>query len=156
MPVDTPDDESISSFLDELEDRARQRYDAERRKDHWVCHRRYPRHPFRAPCVARFLCKGSLDVTELPGRTRNLSRSGVGVLVRQVLAIGEALEVEVQAPNRLTMYVAGLVIFCRYAGRGYHEVGMSLKVAQSKPVFSNSPLTAMQSLDWLHPEPETA
>jgi len=77
------------------------------------------------------------------------------LLVRRVFAVGEALELEIHVPGRPKMYMAGLVTFCRYAGRGHHEVGVSLKAAQSKPIFSVSPMTAMQSLDWLQPEART-
>ena len=59
------------------------------------------------------------------------------------------MELEIHVPQRTCMYLGGLVTFCRYAGRGFHEIGVALKAAQAQPIFSSSPVVAMQSLDWL-------
>jgi len=149
MPADGADNDILNPLLDELDIKAERQHASERSDDYWVCQRRHPRHPFRATCLVRFLSVGSSTVSELPGRTRNLSRSGVGFLVRRVFAVGEVVELEIRPPQRHPMYLGGLVTFCRYAGRGFHEVGLSLKAAQSEPVFSTSPAAAMESLDWL-------
>lgn len=146
------DEDALNVLLDELDAKAQRQHASERSDSYWVCQRRYPRHPFRAQCTVRFLPVGSATVSELPGRTRNLSRSGVGLLVRRVFGIGEAIELELKAPQRPKMYMAGLVTFCRYAGRGFHEVGVALKAAQSEPIFSTNPMAAMQTFDWLQRE----
>ena len=59
------------------------------------------------------------------------------------------------ASQRPPMYLGGLVTFCRYAGCGFHEVGVSLKAAQSQPIFSTGPVAAMESLDWLRADAKT-
>ena len=50
------------------------------------------------------------------------------------------------------MFMGGLVRFCRYAGRGYYELGIELKAAASEPIFSSNPILAVRALDWLNPE----
>ena len=155
MLVDMANNQALNSLLDALDTKAHQQHAAGRSEDPWACQRRYPRYPFRAKCTVRFLAAASPTVPELPGRTRNLSRSGVSFLVRRVFAVGEAVELEIHPPQRANMYMAGLVRFCRYAGQGHYEVGVGLKAVQSEPIFSTSPMTVMQSLDWLQPEMET-
>ena len=155
MSVDMANRQALNSLLDELDTKAQQEHVARRSDDPWVCQRRHPRYPFRAKCIVRFLPAGSPTVPELPGRTRNLSRSGVSFLVRRVFAVGEAVELEIHPPQRSDIYMAGLVQFCRYAGQGHYEVGVSLKAVQTTPIFFTSLMMAMQSLDWLRPEMET-
>jgi len=154
MPSDTIDYEALDALLDDLDAKATQKQQEDSGGDYWVCQRRHPRHPFRVRCVIRFLAGGSSTVSALPGRTRNLSRSGIALLVRRVFAKGEPIEVEINVPDRPITYLAGLVTFCRYAGRGYHELGIELKVSTPAPVFSREPLLAMRTLEWLQREPE--
>lgn len=152
MAVDKTADVVLNELLDELEIRAQQQHLGERSNEYWVCQRKYPRNPFRAACLVHFFLHGSSTVANLSGRTRNLSRSGVGLLVRRVFRVGEPLEVELLVPDRPRMYLAGLATFCRYAGRGYHEVGVSLKAAGPEPVFSRDPIRALYEYDWLRVE----
>jgi hypothetical protein len=154
MASETSGDVALNILLDELEIRAQQQHKSEQ-EGYWVCQRRHPRNPFRATCNVRFFPQGSSTITSLPGRTRNLSRSGVGLLTRRVFRQDEPIEVEVLVPDRPKMFLAGLVTFCRYAGRGYHEIGVSLKAAASEPVFSKNPSLALETLDWLRIEPKT-
>ena len=152
MLTDTTDFQALDYLLDELDVRA-QKCTAEDAEDtYWVCNRKHPRHPFRAGCTLRFMPTGSGSVTAMAGRTRNLSRSGLAVLARRVFSLGDPIEVEVTLPGRPTMFMAGLVRFCRYAGRGYYELGVKLKAAASEPIFSSHPALAVRALDWLNPE----
>jgi hypothetical protein len=151
MATDLIDSEVLDSLIDELDVKARHNHLAEQSESYWVCQRRHPRHPFRVPCKVRFLTPGGFTVMDLPGRTRNLSRSGIGLLVRRVFSSMEPIEVEVLAPGRPATYMAGVVRFCRYAGRGYHEVGVQLRAAGPEPVFSRQPALAAQSMDWVKP-----
>src|SRR5438105_4466351 len=121
-------DDAMNLLLDELELRAQQG-DGREGEAYWVCQRKHPRSVFRAGCIVYFFPQGSSTIASLHGRTRNLSRSGVGLLIRRVFRQGEPVEVEVVLPDRPSMYMAGMVTFCRYAGRGYHEIGVSLKTA---------------------------
>ena len=144
-------DESLNLLLDDLEAKALQ-HNGERSEEYWVCQRRYPRSPFRANCNIYFFTQGSSSVALLTGRTRNLSRMGVAVLVRRVFRSGEPVEVEITLPDRPNMYMAGVVTFCRYAGRSYHEVGVDLRAASASPIFHKNPLAAMELLEWLRPQ----
>lgn len=149
MAVGTRDCELLDALLDELDIRGRQQHAGERTDDYWVCQRRFPRHPFRTICKVRFLNTGSFSIAELPGRTRNLSRNGLGLVVRRVFASGEVIEVEILPPNRPPMFMAGLVRFCRYAGRGYHEIGLQLKVASPEPILSRQSSVSPEFVHWL-------
>ncbi len=151
MATDVIELQTLDSVLDELDVRAQHR-PKESEDDYWVCKRKHPRHPFRAVCTIRFMPSGSGTVVSLQGRTRNLSRSGLGLLVRRVFSPLEPVEVEVSLPERPRMFMGGLVRFCRYAGRGYYEVGVELKAAASEPIFSSNPILAVRALDWLNPE----
>jgi hypothetical protein len=149
MASELLDCELLDDLIDDLDVKAKSNHVAELSESYWVCQRRHPRHPFRVPCKVRFLLPGGFTVMELPGRTRNLSRSGIGLLVRRVFVAMEPIEVEVLTPGRPAMYMAGVIRFCRYAGRGYHEVGMQLKAAGGEPVISRQPALAAQTLDWV-------
>jgi len=152
MPVDTTDYQALDYLLDELDVRA-QKHTAEDAEDaYWACQRKHPRHPFRVGCTVRFMPSGSKLVAAMAGRTRNLSRGGLAVLTRRVFSLGDPIEVEVTLPGRPKMFMAGLVCFCRYAGRGYYELGIELKAAASEPIFSTHPMLAVRALDWLNPE----
>jgi hypothetical protein len=155
MPKDNDiERKTLDRLIQDLDTKSRQQHVDEHSDQYWVCQRRYPRYAFRADCTVR--CMGTLphEIICLPGRTRNLSRGGLGVLVNRAFTLGEPLEVELQLPNQPIMFVAGLIQFVRYAGRGYHELGVALKCAGPKPVFSRDPATAMATLAWLRrPEP---
>ena len=144
-------DDSLNLLLDELELKAQQQT-GQTEEAYWVCKRRHPRNPFRSGCNVYFFPQGSTTITSLGGRTRNLSRSGVGLLIRRVFRTGEPVEVEIMLPDRPNMYLAGLVTFCRYAGRGYHEIGVSLQTAAALPIFCKNPLSAMEAYPWLRPQ----
>lgn len=128
------------------------------------CRRLRVRHPFRVSCIVRFLPGDSSTAAQIVGRTRNLSQNGLALLVRRVFAVGEPVEVEVHVVGRPKHFLAGLTSFCRYAGRGYHEVGVRLQTASPHPVFSDNPTEAIRVLDWLKgrwpalhtPSPQTA
>lgn len=144
-------DDNLNELLDELEIQATQRIYRGPEASFWSCQRRHPRSPFRATCTVYFFPQASATVSSLPGRTRNLSRSGVGLLVRRVFRTGEPIEIEVSVLDRPSMFMAGVVTFCRYAGRGYHEIGVCLRVAGAKPVFSQDPVRAIETTDWIRP-----
>lgn len=141
--------ETLDLLLEELDISGREQHAGETSEAYWVCQRRYPRYAFRADCIVRYFSPGHGKILSIAGRTRNLSRGGIGLLVRHVFAIGEPVELELQLPNQPKMFMAGLVQFIRYAGRGYHEFGMALKGAGAQPVFSHNPIVAIQTLDWL-------
>ena len=130
MPTTVSERCEINGLLDELESNARAQHPAGRKGGAWVCQRRDPRHPFRTDCVIHFYPADGAALATAQGRTRNLSRNGLGLLTRQTLAAGETVEVEVTVPARGTMFMLGVVTFSRYAGQSYHEVGLSLKTVK--------------------------
>lgn len=150
------DRETLDRLLEELDIKGKQQHLGDKAADYWVCQRRHPRYAFRADCVVRFMSAGCTDVLSVTGRTRNLSRGGLGILAKHVFSIGDPVEVELQLPGQPKMYMAGLTQFVRYAGRGFHEVGIALRSAAGQPIFSHNPSAAYQSLDWLRPPIEAA
>ncbi len=155
MPAAHIDYPAIDNLLNELDSRAGTRRSGGDQADE-DCRRERERHPFRVGCVVRFLPSGSSTAGQLRGRTRNLSRNGLGLVVRRVFAMGEPVEIEVNLAGRPRVFLAGLASFCRYAGRGYHEVGIHLYTAQPRPVFSHNPTEAMRLLDWVSNGPSAA
>jgi hypothetical protein len=149
VPVQTIDQHTLDSILDQLDIGSEQARSASDAQTERVCHRRAPRQSFRSRCVIRFLSGGFERIGELPGRTRNLSRGGVAVLVRRVFQKGDPVEVEIPVKGGGQRFLAGLVTFCRYAGRAYHELGIVLKVTGSVPVFSDRFEDAVDEYDWL-------
>jgi len=150
------DRETLDRLLEELDVKGRQQHLGGASEDHWICQRRHPRYAFRASCVVRFLSGSFTEVLSVEGRTRNLSRGGLGILAKHVFSLGDPVEVEIQLPGQPRMFMAGLVQFARYAGRGYHELGIGLRTAGQQPVFSRNPEAACQSLDWLRNSMRTA
>lgn len=140
----------LEQVLKDLEAReARQLHMGEPATEYWEGRRQYPRHTFRVNCVARFLVAGSDQMLVLPGWTRNLSRGGLGLLVKGLCVTGDPVEVELQLPGMPKTYMAGLVQVVRFAGHGYHETGVSLRAVGQVPVFSSEPEAALASLSWL-------
>ena len=144
------DKEALDQVLNELDRKAQDQHVEGHSTDYWVCQRRHPRYGFRTDCTIRFICLGTFEVLSLPGRTRNLSRGGIGVIVRRAFSNGDPVEIELKLPNRQLTFMAGLVQFARYAGRGYHELGVSLRIVANNPLFSHNPVQAIQSIAWLH------
>ena len=111
--------------------------------------RRNTRYPFRTPCVVRYVPEGGASVRELPGRTRNVSGLGIGVVVRRVFQEGEPIEIEVKLPDRPSVYLGGVVTFCRYAGLAYHEDGIKLKTARRAPILVGGLEESLKEHEWL-------
>lgn len=147
MPVDQISAEALDILLNELDIMARHHAlsSAGQERDE---NRIHSRKPFRVGCTVRFLSPGKSRVLEMTGRTRNLSRNGVGLVTRRVFAIGEPIELEIALPGRPTTCMAGLVRFCRYVSHGWHEIGVELKTAGTNSVFRDGTIHALQILEW--------
>ena len=140
----------LDCLLDELDLNAG-RYSKQAKEDpDWVSRRRHQRYPFRVGCTVRFVAPRGDCIASIPGRTRNLSRSGLGLLVRRLFTLDEPIEVDFSpsvCPHRV---MAGLVRFCRYAGEGEYEVGLEFKAIASKPIFQDDPsMVKRQASKWL-------
>jgi hypothetical protein len=137
--------EALDALLDVLDKRARDAEgdSADAADQRWAIRRRHARYPFRCECTVRFPSWEPGVVSELSGHTRNISRGGVGLLVKRLFAGGDVIEIQLHAKqSEAPSYLAGEVRFCRYAGRGHYEVGLALKIASKKPVFSDRPALA--------------
>lgn len=115
---------------------------------HWTA-RRHKRYAYRVDCKVRIYCAGAERPIELPGRTRNLSCGGVGLLIRRVFVVNEPVEVEIPRRGQPTLFMVGLVRFCRYVGQGYHEIGVELRKAGNAPIFPKTFSGAQEILKWL-------
>lgn len=145
----------LDRLLDELDRKSKQQSISRSVEGEWECRRTAPREAFRADCAVRFVPTGYTRVSEIRGRTRNLSRGGVGLLTRRPFNEQDALEVQVKVSPEKTLCLAGLVVSCRYAGHGHYEVGVSLKVAQETPVFTDDSSLLMSRYPWIRYEQET-
>jgi hypothetical protein len=144
--------ESLDALFDELDVAARAAESEQQsgaKKRLFEARRKHPRYPFRCSCVVRFFESQHRDVVMLPGRTRNISRSGVGFLVRRLFQVGEVVELELDTRTDECHFLAGEVRFCRYAGRSYYEVGVALRYGGPDPAFSRNPTIAVKVLDWV-------
>lgn len=150
------DRQTLDRLLEELDVKGHQQHPGDTTEKYWVCRRRHPRYSFRASCVVRFVAPGTTQIISATGRTRNLSRSGLAILVKRVFSIGDPLEVEIQLPGQPVMYMGGLVQFVRYAGRGYHEIGVALRAAGRQPIFTAAPEVALDTLDWFKQCPQAS
>lgn len=107
------------------------------------------RSSFRTDCQIRFLTEGAGGISETPGRTRNISTMGLGLLVRRVFAIGEPVEVELVLPGKPNMFLLGTVRFCRYIRQGYSEMGVILKATSPRSILTSNHIAAQQVLESL-------
>jgi len=141
--------EAINRLMEELDAKGQMVHIGETGEQSVICQRRHPRHVFRADCMVCFFLGPYHEVVSLPGRTRNLSRSGLGILIKRVFNPGEPIEVQVQLPQQPMMYMGGVAQFSRYAGSGYHELGIALKCVGKSPIFSDDPNVAIAMQEWI-------
>jgi hypothetical protein len=131
MLIETTDRELIDWLMESLEGQdAPAPHEAE-----GICRayrRQEPRYPLRAACIVRGAVGESAARAELAGYTRNVSRRGLGLLLPGVLNQGEVVEVEVTPEGHPSVFMTGMVRYCRYAGKGQHEVGLNLIAVRSE------------------------
>ncbi len=108
------------------------------------------RLPMQLDCVVCYIGQRTDEIATLPGRTRNISRSGIGLVTRRSFYEDEPIEVRIEPPNRSVMYMAGVVRFCRYILDGFYEIGVQLMVAGNAPVFSQDPVKSIRQIPWLN------
>jgi hypothetical protein len=140
MTTQTSDPGLLECLLDTLDLHVQQNHRKTEHASYRDYERRDDRHRFRTRCIVRFSPPGTSSILEFSARTRNLSRNGLSVLVNGVneigtFQLGDALEVELKVSQQPALFLAGQVRMCRYAGQGYHEVGLSLNSASRKPTF---------------------
>jgi hypothetical protein len=130
MLIETTDCELIDWLMESLEGQdAPAPHEAE-----GICRayrRQEPRYPLRAGCSVRGAAGEPAVRAELAGYTRNVSRRGLGLLLPGVLNQGEVVEVEVTPEGHPPVFMTGVVRYCRYAGKGQHEVGLNLTAVRT-------------------------
>ena len=149
MPSKDEEPSALEYLLNEMDVQSEDVARGSECDESWSCNRDLPRHAFRTVCMVRFMSASTGTFFALKGRTRNLSRRGLSLLVRRVFTLGEPVEIELRPRGRPATFVTGLIRFCRYAGRGYHEVGVELKSASPSPILSGNHHLAMRELDRL-------
>ena len=97
--------------------------------------RAHSRHRFRTACVIRFLGEDGRTVKFLSARTRNISRGGIGLLIRNWFRRGDAVHLTLSLPNAPESQLGGKVAFSRPVRGGWFEVGVRFE-----PVDPKSPL----------------
>ncbi len=128
--------EEMSLLLDMKRDQERERRKLERKELH-------------VSCVVQFFGKSNFRTCAIGGRTRNISRRGMGILVKRCFYVGEPIEVWIQPQDRSPLHAAGLVRFCRYVVDGIFEVGIELMYAGDAPIFGDDATRAVEQLPWL-------
>ncbi len=113
--------------------------------------RKQERRDLMAPCMVISFVKGEDRLQFDRGYLRNISTGGVGVLVNQPLARGEPVELAISksAEEEPTLFVGGLVAFCRHIRDGFYDVGVQIAVQTKEPIFKPDVSQAEQSLDWV-------
>ena len=135
--------------LNELDEFARQ-WDIMRRqeKENWRCRRNKARRKFRTRCDIWYFENHGTLLKHVEAQTRNLSERGLGLIARTVLHLSSPIEVRIEAPGRPPTYLGGVVVFCRYATQGFHEVGITLKSHGHIPIFSEGIPGVVHRVSW--------
>ncbi|MCB9849443.1 MAG: HDOD domain-containing protein [Phycisphaerales bacterium] len=100
-------------------------------------------------CTVCVLDGATLDVKPETGFVRNISTGGVGILTPRFVMRGQPIEVAIPVKGKPTLYVAGVVAFCRHAEGMIHEVGVQLFAHSNEPILSCDPISAIRNQDWV-------
>jgi len=87
-------------------------------------------------------------VIALTACTRNISCGGLGLLIKRVILRGQPVEILIQPPETPPIHFGGTVAICRYAGRGFHELGVRLHTSSTGPLFSVNRHAAIDAYPW--------
>ena len=110
--------------------------------------RKQDRQGLLSPCVLSILSGPSLEVRSEEAFVRNISTGGIGLLAPRRLVRGDLVEIALHHETS-TLYVAGVVAFCRHVEQTIHEVGVQLVNYSRQPIFSHNPAAAIRDADWL-------
>jgi hypothetical protein len=135
--------------LDELDELAARCETYRTTGDQSAYQRCITRRKIRVGCEIWYFEDKGRKIQHQKARTRNLSERGVGLIAKCVVLRGVPIEIRIALAGHSPVHLAGIVAFCRHARRGYHEIGVELKVHQDKPIFVDDPAKAMCSLPWL-------
>ncbi len=124
--------------------------------------RKQKRKQLIAPCKLATFAGANFGLSNEVGCVRDISSGGIGLLTSTDKRRGEPIEVAIHTPEKPSLYVAGIVAWCRHIEGCVHEVGIQLFTHAREPILSADPINAIRSLDWvasalttLTPEAET-
>ncbi len=104
-----------------------------------------------APCMVISFVQGEDRLQYDRGYLRNISTGGVGLLVSHPLGRGEPVELAISksADEEPSLFVGGLVAFCRHVRDGIYDAGVQIAVQSKEPIFKPDVSQPQQSLDWV-------
>ncbi|MCZ6684108.1 MAG: diguanylate cyclase, partial [Planctomycetota bacterium] len=124
--------------------------------------RKQKRKPLIAPCKLATFTGANFGLSNEVGCVRDISSGGIGILTSTDKRRGEPIEVAIHTTEKPSLYVAGIVAWCRHIEGCVHEVGIQLFTHAREPILSADPISAIRNLDWvasalttLTPEAET-
>ncbi len=148
--IDHHSTETLERLLDRLDVKSRNAFRVNSRHAFGSeAMRANPRYRYRVECRIFRFHEEKTHVIGTEGRTRNLSRNGLGLITANYLETGIPVEVRIHPPDKPDMYFAGIVAYCRHAGLHFHEIGISLRVVSEQPVFSKDPRGALERDGWI-------
>ncbi len=90
-------------------------------------HRGQARHRFRTECIVRYFGADRTAIEQTAGRTRNISRSGIAVLVKRWFRVGDPVYLILSLTDGPASHLAGKVVFARRAHGPWFELGVQLQ-----------------------------
>lgn len=112
--------------------------------------RSHKRNPFRSPCTIRYVLPGAASAELVSGVTRDLSRGGLGIVVKESLPRGTSTRVTLSLPGGKTVELTGTVAFCRHAQGSWYVVGIQFKSAdhpQLQPLHERAGRSSRRSVE---------
>ncbi|MHC5007408.1 MAG: HDOD domain-containing protein [Planctomycetota bacterium] len=119
--------------------------------DGFASMRKHDRRDLLTRCVVNCFVSGAPTVRSYPGHVRNISTGGAGLLTTRPMIRGEPVEVVIEQDGKsgVSLYLAGLVAFCRHVQDGIYDVGVQLVVQGREPILSREGGSADDHLDWV-------
>ena len=113
--------------------------------------RKQERRDLLVPCMIISFVAGENRLRHDQGYLRNISTGGVGVLASQPLDRGEPVEVAISksSGDAPSLFVGGLVAFCRHVKQGVYDLGIQTVVQSKNPIFRSNVPPADLGLDWV-------
>ena len=113
--------------------------------------RKQERRDLLAPCMIISFVAQENRLRHDQGYLRNISTGGIGVLASQPLDRGQPVEVAISksAGDAPSLFVGGLVAFCRHVKQGVYDVGIQIVVQSKDPIFRSNVPPADLGLDWV-------
>ena len=122
---------------------------SERPSIRFVCQRKRQRKQLITPCSVASFTGMNLGLSIEEAYVYDISTRGIGLMVPSEKRRGEPIEIAIHTSKKNTLYVAGVVAFCRHVEGCIHQVGVQLFAHGRDPVLSSDPNSAVRNLDWV-------